>query len=395
MSASSLAPFLAAIWALLSDAVPPPSPGPFEAEMARALREVERDEWNELPHPIEPAGALLMARLWDLGARWTASYLDGSPEASAEELCAAFHGIPELHPTLGMSAVRLAAGAEAAFAVTLSGNRTGTVFVVARGPSDRFEPVWSIKELAARHYEQRDQLGYWAYMGGAWGDGPLSGEVHPLPAGGSGRPRFYLAAHANPEAGGTYPEQLSVWEWDGLVPRCLFIDSYAVSIGGAFPLALEGDRIRIHAKGELKTTFSCGMCPDPVVIRTLRLGPDGVEDLGSVFQVPELEAADELVDRLMHGRDSSDLATPEAARALAGALGLEPGQAGPEQDRGYSLGMLSDWRVEPAGAGTVLKLSTDELGCTELRFERRQGRLFVTGAAEIEDGSGPCSDPGP
>src|SRR6185369_15382752 len=110
------------------------------------------------------------------------------------------------------------------------------------------------------------------------------------------------------EIGGTYMQQISVWEWNGREAVPLFIKSYQRSFdtGGS---DLKPDLVTLHTKGSFKTFYSCGSCVEPEMVWRIAITPDGVRDLGRTDVVPELRQFDELIDRIAHKKSAADLAS--------------------------------------------------------------------------------------
>jgi hypothetical protein len=225
------------------------------------------------------------------------------------------------------------------------------------------------------------------YLAFPWGDGPLVGHVGLLAPGGNGRPRFYVAASAAVFAGGTSPSQLSIWEWNGVAALPLFIESFRGSFD-APGLEIEQDTVRIHTKGEYKSFFSCGTCPEPKVVWTIRLTPDAVQDLGRKHAVPELELVDKLWSGVSHGRNVDAVASPQVIEAVK--LVTADVASDQESPSAYSPGMLGDWKVVREDGRDVLYFSADNLTCGPLRFEleRRSTGPYLSHLEVL----GPCGN---
>jgi len=313
----------------------------------------------------EPGLSVALDRVWSAVAEWTSGYLDEHPAATAEPLASA---VAELDPAhLSVTAVRLT-GLPATFAVAANYPKSGTFFVIARAKDGHFRPMWNIKDLARRRYASRDEIGYWAWNGNSWGDGPATGRVGPLPPSASGQARFYVDAVAAAEAGGTFRKQFSVWEWGGAVARPLFIESYQASFD-TDPVTVGAGAVRIPMKGSYKSFSTCGACPEPRMLRTLRVAGDGVHDLGTVDAQPELRCVDDLWDRLIHSQDGGNLATPQVVAALRPVVEEIKRGAGTRLD--VSLGMLEDSTIKEENGHRDLLVSADALDCKQLRFEIR------------------------
>jgi hypothetical protein len=341
------------------------------ARFQHRLAELERCAESLPPGCGDSAVEALLGNLWSLAGHWAAGQLGGHPDASAEDLAGA---IRKLAPdsSLEVSVVRLASGPAAAyvFAMTLAGH--GSVLAVARQPDGSFKAVWNLHEVALKHATAGDEISHWGVPGVRSSAAPLAGSAYALPAAPGGHARFYVDAVSRPPAGGTFPGQISVWEWDGREPKCLFVKSYTLSLGTTRGAKLEADRLELHTKEDFKRFYSCGDCPDPEAVWTLRIKADGVEDLGrQLLTPPELGTADELVDRMTRQQDISDLAVLGVIRRLFEALQ----EYGIDESGRY---MLDSWSVEQQGESTVLHLRAVDFPPLDLTFEQRAGHPFAT-----------------
>ena len=296
-----------------------------------------------LEHPDPKA----LDRAWPLITRWTNACLREHPKDLAR-------AVKELDPTLlTTEAVQLRGGL---YAVSASYPRSGTFFVV-----DHDHVAWDVKTVARPHLAKRDEIGKWAWIDYGYGDGPLLGTVYLARPNRNGNPRFYVDATTSADWGGTYAQQIGIWEWNGREALPLLVKSYLVSFDTGAD-AMKPDLLTIHTKGQYKTFFSCGSCVEPEMIWKIAITPDGVRDLGTTDVVPALRRLDELFDRLMHDKDTSDLAAPGVVKILKPLLTED-----------YS--MLMDWHV----ADHVLKFSSEGVGPLELEFvDHTDGAYFTT-----------------
>jgi len=305
---------------------------------------------------ISPDVPRTLNRAWHIIGDWTALYLDSHPSASARDVVDVIH---QLDRGIEAEAVPLDRGT---WAVSASYPNSGTFFVVARDGVR-----WNIKDLAARHYAARDEIGNWASYKSAWGDGPLVGRVGRLASNRNGRPRFYVDAEAAAAAGGTFRKQISVWEWDGRAASPSFIRSYSASLATP-PNTFSQRAITIHAKGEFKSFSTCGACPEPEVVWQIRVTPNGVTNTQPEFVDKELKACDELFDAIIHHRPTQSIASPNVAAFLR---------------KFPSPGMLLKHEVARSKGRAVLTLSADNLPCSPIRFEieERNGRAYFANVA--------------
>ena len=353
--------------------VVPAADDPIPAQVQQRLGELERCENSLPPGCGNPAIEKLLGDLWSLAGHWSAGQLAGRPEASAEELAGAMR--------------RLASGSAAAYVLAITASSYGTLLAVARQPDSSFKVVWNLHELAAKHAAAADEIARWGELTRGFGNGPLAGSVHALPPARNGHTRFYVDAMSRPGAGGTFPAQISVWEWDGHEPKSVFIKSYLVALETTGGTALKADRLELHTKESFKRFFSSDPSPDPEAVWTLRIAPDGVEDLGRRYLTPpELAAADELVDRMAKHRDVSDLAPLGVIRRLGQALE----EYGINESGIY---MLDSYNVEHQGASSVLHLRAIDFPPLDLTFENRAGHLFATGLEIPGDSDSETQEP--
>lgn len=305
-------------------------------------------------------------------------FLNAQPTATADALV---QEVERLDPDqLTATAVQLSDGVHATYAVSVAFPQNGTFFVVARNDTGRFAVRWNVKDVAARRQSDDDEIGQWSRMDFAWGYGPLRGEIGRLPPSRTGEPRFYVDAEGAAPAGGTWNKQLSIWEWNGQEALPLLARSYAVSVDTG-PVVLDGATLVIPTKDSYKTFYSCGQCPEPQVLWTVQVTPDGVRDLGKKHVTPELQIVDELFDRVLRGKRSGDIASARAAatlRRVMDELDL-PKEASP-------LGMLSHWQITKANGRRVLEFAADHLPCRTLQFVMTDA-LYVAETKVIN----PCS----
>jgi hypothetical protein len=322
----------------------------------------------------DPELAARLNRAWTLVAHWTAHYLDTHPSASDRDI---EHAIGSLNRVaacpkcsaayrLDGNAVQLIAGKRAVWVVSASFARAGTFFVLARGAREPFTLRWNIKDLAAQHEAPHDGIGYWASNSFSWGDGPLAGRVKPIVSSRTGKPRFSVDAHAAAIAGGTFNNQVSVWEWDGHNAVPLFIKSYAASFDTP-PNRFTAERITVHAKADYKSFSTCGACPDPEVSWQIRITPDGVSSTAPVWTNKELASCDELWAAVINGRSTSDLAAPQVVTELRNLVAPLLAAAS-DPDHTHLLGMLMQHRTFTRNGHRVLEMTADSLPCGPIRF---------------------------
>jgi hypothetical protein len=330
----------------------------------------------------DPAFPARLNRAWTLIGHSIARYLDTHPSASARAID---HAIAALNRAaacpkcsdayrLDGNAVQLIAGERAVWVVSASFARSGTFFVLARDASGPFTLRWNIKDLAVRQEAAHDEIGHWASNAFSWGDGPLVGRVEPIISSRTGKPRFSIDAHAAAIAGGTFNNQISVWEWNDRNAVPLFIKSYAASFDTP-PNRFTAARITIHTKADYKSFSTCGACPDPEVSWRIRITPEAVNSTAPVWTNKELAACDELWDAIINGRPTSNLAAPQVVTQLrnliAPLLTADP-------DHTHLLGMLMEHRTITRNGHRILEMTADNLPCGPIRFTitNRNGAIY-------------------
>jgi hypothetical protein len=337
-------------------------------------------EWSVAEKdPAFPPG---LTRAWTLVANFIARYLDTHPAASARDID---HAIAALNRAascpkcsdvyrLDGNALQLIAGERAVWLVSASFARAGTFFVLARDSSGPFTLRWNIKDLAAQHKAAHDEIGYWASNAFSWGDGPLIGRVRPIVSSRTGKPRFSIDAHAAAVAGGTFNNQISIWEWDGHNAAPLFIKSYAASFDTP-PNQFTAERITVHTKGDYKSFFTCGACSDPEVSWQIRITPEAVTETAPVWTNKEVAACDELFDAVINRRPVSELATPQVAVQLRNLIAP---LLTPDPDHTHLLGMLMQHRTTTRNGHRILEMTADNLTCGPIRFTitNRSGAIY-------------------
>lgn len=322
--------------------------------------------------PVESAPP----RLWFLLGLWTAQELQDHPQAATpggvlsilQQLDTVLRGgLPDSDGwSLDPSVAPVSRDGRAAFAVAVRWGRSGSFFVVGETVPLRYGLLWSVQDVAEEHFPLRDDVGRWAFRTPGVHDGPLGGSIRELPPSATGSPRFLVDAITHPMMGCDFPGEIGVWEWTGREAVPVFLGTYWTSCF-ALPLSMEANVVRIGTKEEMRTFFSCGSCPDPRGTWTLKITPEGVEDLGHELEVPELAVIDELFDRLLKGRDTADLAAPDVGAVLVDLL--EPGET--------SLGMF-EARAWSRGDERLLYFDSDETPPLTFTVVSRDGGPFVT-----------------
>jgi hypothetical protein len=323
-------------------------------------------------------------RVWSLVGEWTIGCLDEHPEATEEVITACIEELDYVNA----HTLQLVRGASPLYVVSADFSVdgfpvNGTFFVVTRTSSGQFQVAWNMKDLAHEHYAERDEIGYWAYVTFPqllYGDGALIGTVSALPPSRAGHPRFYVEAVASAH-GGTQARQISVWQWNGREAQPLLIHSYH-TIGDSGEIVFDGESLKIPTKESFQVMFSCGSCPTPRAIWTLKITPDGVEDRGRVYDDPELQQLDILWAHLLNDEPAQEIASPHVIDTLHQLID-EDGYTSKES---VPLSMLGRWSVTRTPSHHRLCFSTDNLSrYLVFEGEKRQDRVYFSTVRLFED----------
>jgi hypothetical protein len=365
------------------DSPRPPALTQLIAEHQRVLDQLNVKDAKGDPMELDDSRIpALVKKGWGLAGEWAAVYLESHPNPSTRELDGIFEGFaPKPHGVKSQygdfleyhdysftgSAFRIGAGiyvVQASYSVEFP---TGTFMVVARNHDGHFQALWNIKELAEKHYAQRDEIGRWLYLvRRAYYNGPLAvSRIVPLRPLANGHTRFLVDAYQAAD-GGTALGQLSIWEWDGAQAMPLLVELFH-HLWNSDGARFDGRTLRVSTKEELNTFSSCGGCPDPRGVWSIRITPDGVQDLGHRFLEPELQWADDLFSKVDKGMDTTELAEPVVVAALKARMQEEKVQHPPDPSLGpdFYWGMLDRCRVIRRGRGGAFELVLDEF---QLRF---------------------------
>jgi len=259
--------------------------------------------------------------------------------------------------------------------------RTGTFMVVARNPDGRFENLWNIKDLADKHYAQRDEIGRWVHLvRRAYYNGPLVVEkvLRVFPTA-SGHTRFLVDAYQAAD-GGTTLAQLSIWEWDAAAARPLLVDIYYYSLD-LRGFRFDGRTLRISTKEDTEILYSCGSCGIPEGIWTVRIGSRSVQDLGHRLLQPEIGWANELFSKMTKAEQTGNIADANVVNALKALMEERPAEAGSGIERSgtkvFQLGMLEAVRILRRGQRGSFVLVADE-ATLQFSYRLNKGRPYFT-----------------
>lgn len=336
----------------------------------------------------------LLKRGWELAGAWAAEFFEAHPAPSPSDLERVFEGFAPKpqgvksqygdfleyreHSFEG-SAIGIGAASYAIQARYFMWTSTGTFLVVARNRAGRFQALWNIKDLAEKHYAQRDAIGRWMHLvRPAYYNGALDvRRIRPLSPAANGHARFLVDAYQAAAAGGTRLAQLSMWEWNGAEAKPFLVKEYHYAADYDV-FDLDGKTLGISTKEPLRTFYSCGMCPEPRGVWILRVTPDGVEDLGHHFLQPELRWADELFSKIDEGADTRDLAAVRVVTALKARIAeVRAEYSAQHPSWGFSWGMLDQCRVLRRGRWGAFELIVDA-GRLRFSYALRNGRPYFT-----------------
>jgi hypothetical protein len=323
-----------------------------------------------------PQARRALDRAWTSLADWTAAYLNAHPDATPKRIKRAAPGGDLDVVPLGPRTLAVSAEAGSAF---------GTVFIVD-GSGGPFRPAWSIRSRAAR--AAFPLLGAWTAKAASghcrdaaadWARcGPLAGTVRRLPDDAQGHPRFAVEAFYAQAAGNTQLDQLSIWTWTGTTAVPLLATTFGTNLDDE-PARLDGDVLTLRTAENYRMIAPWWDHFDRALDWRLRIGPDGIDDLGKTPVVPEMEAIDELLFRVAHGVTAGDLAPPDVqaqlARIMAGTT---------------SLAMAGGFILRHQGAAALVCLPTDETG--SLTFTLTGAFVSRLAIAPNDLGSGCAND---
>ena len=371
--------------------------GQLRGEHLRVLDQLnEKDASGKLMELDDPRVPALVRKGWDLAGAWAAEWLETHPKPSTRDLKRIFDGFTTEPQAVKSkygdfleygdyhfrgSAVRVGFSvyvAEASYGIDF---QTATFMVLARNRDGRFQALWNIKDLAEKHYPQRDEIGRWMHLvRRAYYNGPLVVEkVLRACSAANGNPRFVVDA-CQAADGGTQLAQLSIWEWDAAAANPLLVEVYYYA-ADFWGLRFDGKTLRISTKEELEVLDSCGMCTLPKGTWTVRITPRGVRNLGHRFFRPEIQWADKLLSRLTKQEDATNLANSKVLDALKALMHERPeaegGSARPSGRMEFWFGLFEGVRIFSRGPRGSSLLTTDE---AHLRFSyvMRNGRPYFT-----------------
>lgn len=342
-----------------------------------------------------PEERVALGAVWKATQDWTIAWLDARPDWTNAQRRAAllnwnYNTLNRIAPA---DIYQLRPGL---FMVFAQYGEMGNVFLVAQRVG-HYAKVWDIRDADPAGYpilkawradQEIDECKAREWTGRC---GPLFGNhIALLPPDEEGRLRFYLDAAYAQAAETTVGAQLSIWSLDGFKPKLQWAAKYAYNFED-ISRKIDGPFLKIRATDWWHTTYACGTCIGRQMNWTLRLRPDGVDDLGMKPVVPEMDAFDQLAWTIFQKRDARDLATPEVIARMAKAIRNEKAylddldkdshDLGPDY---FSFSMLAGFEVHKVAGGTELCVITDEVAF-RVRFQQRADRLFAEDLEQLPE----------
>ncbi len=343
---------------------------------------------------------------WQLAGDWAAAWLDEHPGATSKAMGKLFEQLspspdgsgiydpkkPESY-ALGGFATPIGKGVyvvAAAYYETQGACGAGTFLVVARDATGHLRPLWSVKPVAEQHFETRDEVGHWAYLGcGAYYNGPLIADrVITLPAARNGELRFAVDAFEATN-GSTLLHHLSLWQWDSKEAANLLACAYQDYIDDKRSPELKNGMLTLPTTEITSSFFAFGAAQEPRGEWRIHLAPDKVKDLGHRFLNPQVAWLDALLSAVAAGHDASGLASPAAISQVrsewkeenasdSGPAEKPPLDSSTEKNSGeepaFNLGFLYQYRATGPGSFAV--------NCDEARmrvtYRMRAGKPYIT-----------------
>jgi hypothetical protein len=330
----------------------------------------------------------LLAKQWSLAADWLAASLDAHSRVGPDDVKSA---MLELAPSKKPDFVALN---PTTFVVSTPGEFSN-FFIVTRSKG-HYRVAWNIASPQPVHGKNAQVLAAWRpenARGQSWYSrysltaGPVEAGLSSLPPDAQGRPRFYLDGTYTVPAGIVVPAQISIWVWNGSKALPVFVERYGVDIGQDVGTRLEGNLLKIRNEHYFRTFDAPCDCEIRPFDRTLQIAGDGVRDLGDKSLVPELDAVDELYDRLIKGKPANDIASPAAIK-VANAILMDVRKHTPAKEwkKSASLGMLQTWHTDKDNG--VLCTNFDELGTYLYQLGQSAGRFVIKDIAKTDKDCG-------
>ena len=380
-----------------------PTPETRYAEALAAL-DAKCDQFCGYGINDSPEERTALDALWDATQDWTVAYLNAHPKTGLHRLNIALFN-RHSHDRTNVAPNTIVELEPGLYGVLASWEWTGNVFLVEKRDTG-FVVAWDIRKadpgafpvLQAWRTENAHNDCEPGGLANHDNCGPIIGdEIKLLPSDSQGHLRFALMATYGQLTETTIGGQLSIWTLDGDTPRIQWAKPYLYNFEDV-SWRFRGDQVIIRATDWWHTLFACGTCIGRQMDWTLRIRPDGIDDLGMTPRVPELDAFDELAYRIFKGKNTDDLAVPEVRARLAALVNALKAQdeelAKAAKDTSsdpnlFFFGMF-DYKVRKMTDGTELSLNTDDLeqlgvNSIRIRFTRRDGRLYAVDLTQIPE----------
>jgi hypothetical protein len=336
--------------------------------------------------------------MWSAAGQVGVDFLATHSEASAKDLSEELASLlpvsdPRFGPPLSADSLEIKPGL---FLVAFNSYPAGAVFAIAR-KSQRVVLLWNLSLGGAQSNDSRHLLASWhasragdtcvtqhTYASGVCG--PMTSvSLGTLPLSRSGQPRFFIRATYSKDMGGTDDEQISVWSLTNDIPTLEWINLYVE--GGEEETVPNGVEYKdgmllIAEKHEFNTFPSCGSCSGRQMIHRIRVTPDGLQDQGLGSVHPELDAIDNLFQKIANGQPTTGLASPQVANFLRPHLVDAEKEARQIDPNSFSVGMLSGFTFSSRGKISVLCFQSDELGPVDFTLEGTANGYFVSHVSE-------------
>ena len=364
-----------------------------KAAMAATAEHTRRNDGFFLD--AAPGSPRLLEVQWAAVRRWSQAWMNDRPDASEAQ----FEAAAKHDAGLEVSAVRLD---RTSLLIGAQVDELGTAFVLRRAADGGFVAAMAIDEPGTWGGGGPPDLAAWRSDRASFScriatkAGPICGPLAPqllrLPDEADGARRFAVLGSYAQEAGATQGFQLSVWRWDGRAATPLLAFAFAQMadnpvIAGQGPASLV-----LHAKDDFKRMFACGSCSGRQVEITVALPAQGASRGAMRSLVPDLDLVDDLYDRLFRSQPYADLATDQAAQALATTVKARREDASRSHEPA-TLGLILGWRLGHTGGGDTLCLSADNLESPQLfRIEQHAGSRRIISVSQTSAAA--CEGPG-
>jgi hypothetical protein len=365
----------------------PDDPGGLARQLIAARQDVKShmpNSYDEVPDGTQ-AAQKSVAHEWSLIEDLVSAELTGRGNS---KIYPAVDGLDVSTATLDADTMVVSA--------TLDG--LGTVFVIKR-QNGEFQPVWRIRDLSSDQLTSQPLLGAHgiegatgACNGGRMGDhpewcGPMTAGIASLGDDDRGRPYFTVNGYYSAQQGNDVGYELSVWRWDGSSAVPVLVGGYGQTLEIAVGLTFQAPFLSLHVKDGFQTFYVTAPEPGRQMTWTILMVGDGVRDLGKTTEVPELDAVDALLARILRGGDTDDIAAPKVRATLEDALEKQniAVDRGPNADIDAALGELDDSVLARRRKSESLCFSTDNLGFFRFTLRRKNGVTFISKVRQLAD----------